>query len=86
MFSRFQELLLALSILSPSLNVQGVLASNVLDVFPELKGKGPAEVAYINPSTHKVSMEKVDANGNVKVGVSKRGASTYPWSDFPGRF
>ena len=41
--------------------------AHALEVFPELKGAGPVEVAYKDPDTHKVVIEHVDEHGNSAV-------------------
>ncbi|KAF2684222.1 hypothetical protein K458DRAFT_487683 [Lentithecium fluviatile CBS 122367] len=44
---------------------KGIVAeeAHALEVFPELKGKGPVDIAYKDPDTHKVVVEEVDENG-----------------------
>ncbi|KAH8632696.1 hypothetical protein IG631_11330 [Alternaria alternata] len=37
--------------------------AHALEVFPELKGTGPFEIAYKDPETNKVVVEHVDENG-----------------------
>jgi uncharacterized protein (AIM24 family) len=37
--------------------------AHALEVFPELRGQGPAEVAYLDPKTHKVAVEHIDEHG-----------------------
>jgi hypothetical protein len=41
--------------------------AHALEVFPELKGTGPVEVAYKDPDTHKVVIEHVDEHGESAV-------------------
>jgi hypothetical protein len=37
--------------------------AHALEVFPELKGTGPFEIAYKDPETNKVVVEHVDEHG-----------------------
>ena len=37
--------------------------AHALQLFPELKGTGPFEIAYKDPETHKVVVEHVDEHG-----------------------
>jgi hypothetical protein len=49
--------------------IRGVVAekAHALDVFPELKGNGPVDIAYVDPDTHKVVHEEIDENGHGSV-------------------
>ncbi|KAL1793745.1 hypothetical protein ACET3X_008727 [Alternaria dauci] len=37
--------------------------AHALEVFPELKGTGPFDIAYADPETHKVVVEHIDEHG-----------------------
>ncbi|KAG9195869.1 hypothetical protein G6011_00990 [Alternaria panax] len=52
-----------------SLITKNVVAeqAHALEVFPELKGTGPFEIAYKDPETHKVFVEHVDEHGESAV-------------------
>lgn len=52
-----------------SLIAKNVVAeeAHALDVFPELRGTGPFEIAYNDPETHKVVVEHVNENGQSAV-------------------
>jgi hypothetical protein len=60
-YSKLTSVLYAVAFLATkSVAVEG---SQVLELVPELKGQGPAEVAYVDPDTHRMVIEYVDENG-----------------------
>jgi hypothetical protein len=62
---------------------RGVVAeqAHALDVVPELKGKSPIEVIYLDPDTHKSVHEEIDENGNGS--LQRRNCMCIPtYSDF----